>query len=878
MVWRTFLVMVFVLSAAPALAERRVALVIAANAYRSVRLLENAVADARAVETALQRLGFAVISETDRDLRRMRRALEDFRADAAGADVALVFFAGHGVEIGGDNRLLPVDADASSLAALKQSTLPLEEVREAVAATAKVGLIVLDACRDDPFGGAGGEGRGIVALKPEVARAARPGLGRVGRADNILFAFSAAPGQTAADGEDGHSPFAAALTKYIGSEGLEIRSVLTLVQQEVYDRSRGSQLPYVESGLPRLFFAAQAQAPLPERERLLLAMADVTPHLRAEVEAIASDAGMPLAPLYGALISADVGRLDGEQRKAKLREAADAFVKVQTDMRTLSSADPQVSELRQAAADELALGAFDAARQKLADAAGIDASSRAVLKTNLVERTLSEAATHGISGGASRAEFSYALALAEYRRAAALYAEVEDRDIPASEVKKHWQALEAIGDISVRTGDLTSAGTAYGEMTAAIGRRLERHPGNLQWRRDLAVAHNKRGNVLVTQGNLSAALRAYEDSRDILAAVAAADPGTIGWEGDLAVAQNKRGNVLADMGNLQAALEAYGAALEIRQRLVEREPDSAEWRRDLTISLQDLGDVLGKAGQYQAALTVYRRGADIIDQLAAEDPDDTELRRDLWVSLERIGTIHRLNGEPDRALDTYRQALAVMQPLAATDPGNTQWQRDLSINQERIGVILRDRRDFDGALAAFQSNLDASERLAAADPTNMEWQRDLSVSLEKVADVLRSRQDFKGALDLFRRSLAISERLAASDPANMDWQRDLAISYSELGDVLSRLDDFAGADRALNRSLEIRLALAASDPDNAEWQRDLIVSYLWLADAGAEPQENLARALEVATGLEKSGRLAPKDAFIPDYLRGRLARLKGRAR
>ncbi|TIW59528.1 MAG: peptidase C14, partial [Mesorhizobium sp.] len=105
-----------------AAAERRVALVMADDDYRLVRPLANPVNDAEAMETALKKLGFEVVVETNRDLRRMRRALDDFREDAKGADVALVYFSGHGVEISGDNRLLPVDADASSLDQLEKTS------------------------------------------------------------------------------------------------------------------------------------------------------------------------------------------------------------------------------------------------------------------------------------------------------------------------------------------------------------------------------------------------------------------------------------------------------------------------------------------------------------------------------------------------------------------------------------------------------------------------------------------------------------------------------------------------------------------------------------------------------------------------------------
>ncbi len=255
---------IIAVSASLAHAERRVALVFGADRYETIRPLANAVSDARAVEDALDALGFEVFTEANRDLRRMRRALADFSEDAKGADVAFVFFAGHGVEIAGQNMLLPTDASTASLDALRESSLPLEELRETVSKVAKIGLIVLDACRDDPFAMVSDpKGRGVSALR--LPKTVKPGLGRMGKAENALFAFSAAPGETASDGEGANSPFTAALTKYLGTEGLEIRSVLTLVQQEVYDRSRGTQLPYVESGLPSLFFASQSADELPER-------------------------------------------------------------------------------------------------------------------------------------------------------------------------------------------------------------------------------------------------------------------------------------------------------------------------------------------------------------------------------------------------------------------------------------------------------------------------------------------------------------------------------------------------------------------------------------------------------------------------------------
>lgn len=108
-----FALLLVLATTAIAVAERRVALVMADDDYRLVRPLANPIHDGEMMEAALKKLGFEVVLETNRDLRRMRRALDDFREDAKGADVALVYFSGHGVEISGDNRLLPVDADAS---------------------------------------------------------------------------------------------------------------------------------------------------------------------------------------------------------------------------------------------------------------------------------------------------------------------------------------------------------------------------------------------------------------------------------------------------------------------------------------------------------------------------------------------------------------------------------------------------------------------------------------------------------------------------------------------------------------------------------------------------------------------------------------------
>ncbi len=860
---------------ATAVAERRVALVIADNDYRLVRPLANPVNDGEAMEAALKKLGFEVVLETNRDLRRMRRALDDFREDAKGADVALVYFSGHGVEISGDNRLLPVDADASSLDALEKTSLPLEEVRDAVAATAKVGLIVLDACRSDPFSGTSGDGRGATSLIKDLVDQVKPGLGRIGKAENILFAFSAAPGETAADGIGANSPFTAALTKYLGTDGLEIRSVLTLVQQEVYDLTRGKQLPYVENGLPKLFFASKAKEQLPERERLLLAMADVAPEMRGAVERVASDADMPLAPLYGALISTDTSHLSGESLDAKLREAADAFVKVRDDMKTFAADDPQVAELRRQAEEQLSLGAFDGARVILAKAADIDNVSRNTLKEKFVSRTLSEAATRFLSGGAARAGLDYATAIKDYESVLALYGEAGQTSLSLEQADRQSRTLEELGGLYTTVGNTDAAGRAFAALVANLELRSHQE-ADPSVKRDLAISHIKLANIKMAQGDLPASLENYEVARDMLQGLTAGDPDKKAWLGDLAMANDKIGNVLATQGDVAAAAQAYQQSLSIKQQLANAEPNSVYLLRDLTITYDEIGDLARTAGQLDGAQTAFEESLRIRLALAQSNPDDTKHQRAVSVSYTRIGDVLRERGDAAGALDAYNKSQGIAEALVRRDSNDTDLKRDLSVGYVKIGKAYSDQKDWPRALGAFQQALATARDLAAIDPGNTDWQRDLSVCLEQVAEVLREQGDASGALQNYQDSLAIAERLAKLDPANSTWQRDMSITLQKIGYLETDRRHFEGSKAAFEASLAIARKLAQSDPDNAVWQIDLARAYVAYAYVAKDPKAALTKALNLTLELDRTGRLGPGDKFMIKYLRGLLAKMGAR--
>ncbi|WP_246691288.1 MULTISPECIES: caspase family protein [unclassified Mesorhizobium] len=870
-----FALLLMLATTATAVAERRVALVIADDDYRLVRKLSNPVNDGEAMEAALKKLGFEVTLETNRDLRRMRRALDDFREDAKGADVALVYFSGHGVEISGDNRLLPVDADASSLDQLEKTSLPLEEVRDAVAATAKVGLIVLDACRSDPFSGTSGDGRGATSLIKDLVDKVKPGLGRIGKAENILFAFSAAPGETAADGTGANSPFTAALTKYLGTDGLEIRSVLTLVQQEVYDLSRGKQLPYVENGLPKLFFASAAKEQLPERERLLLAMADVTPEMRGAVERVASDADMPLAPLYGALISTDTSHLSGESLDARLREAADAFVKVRDDMKAFAADDPKVADLRRQAEQQLSLGAFDGARVILAKAADIDNVSRSTLKDKFVSRTLSEAATRFLSGGAARASLDYATAIKDYETVLSLYGEAGQTSLSLEQADRQSRTLEELGILYTTVGNVEAAGRAFTALLANLEQR-SRQESDPSVKRDLAISHIKLANIKMAQGDLPASLENYEAARDMLRDLTAKVRDKKDWLGDLATANDKIGNVLATQGDVGAAAQAYQQSLAIKQQLANAEPNSVYLLRDLTITYDEIGDLARTAGQLDGAQTAFEESLRIRLALAENKPDDPRHQHAVSVSYTRIGDVLRERGDAAGALDAYNKSQVIAEALVRRDSNDTDLKRDLSVGYAKIGKAYSDQKDWPLALESFQQALATARDLAAIDPGNTDWQRDLSVCLEQVAEVRREQGDASGALQNYQDSLAIADRLAKLDPANSNWQRDMSITLQKIGYLETDRRHFEGSKAAFEASLAIAQKLAQSDPNNAIWQIDLARAYVAYAYVARDPKAALTKALKLTLELDRTGRLAPGDKFMIKYLRNLLAHSNAR--
>jgi hypothetical protein len=223
----------------PAWAGNRVALVIGNSAYKNAAPLSNPVNDAAIVEATLKNAGFDVV-QTRQDLQaiEMRRTLRDFADQARDADVAVIYYAGHGMEIEGTNYLIPVDATLERDTDVYDEAFSLDRVMLAIEPARQLRLVILDACRNNPFSekmkrtvGSRSISRGLARIEPATA--------------NTLVAFAAKAGSTASDGNSKNSPYAAALVKYIGTPGLDLRRVFGFVRDDVMKATGNRQEPYV---------------------------------------------------------------------------------------------------------------------------------------------------------------------------------------------------------------------------------------------------------------------------------------------------------------------------------------------------------------------------------------------------------------------------------------------------------------------------------------------------------------------------------------------------------------------------------------------------------------------------------------------------------
>jgi uncharacterized caspase-like protein len=227
----------------PALAEKRVALVLGNSAYQNVARLPNPVNDGAVIAATLKNAGFDVVdSRHDLPAAETRRALRDFADRARDADIAVVYYAGHGIEVDGTNYLIPVDAKLERDTDVYDEAFSLDRVLLAIEPAKQLRLVILDACRDNPFA--------KVMKRTVASRAIGQGLAKIEpTSPNMLIAYSAKAGSTALDGDAKNSPFTIALAKHLTTPGLDVRRAFGFVRDDVLKNTSYRQEPFVYGSL-----------------------------------------------------------------------------------------------------------------------------------------------------------------------------------------------------------------------------------------------------------------------------------------------------------------------------------------------------------------------------------------------------------------------------------------------------------------------------------------------------------------------------------------------------------------------------------------------------------------------------------------------------
>jgi hypothetical protein len=233
------------ISASAAQADKRVAFVVGNGAYKNVAALPNPAVDAKSMAKLLRNVGFDVVEGSNLTRDKMTEKLLDFGKKAEGADVALFFYAGHGIAVNGTNYLLPVDANLKSEMDVKLgAAINVDLTLEQTMGDAKVKLVFLDACRDNPFAAK------IRSSSTTRSVSVASGLAEMKSGEGTLIAFATGPGQTALDGQQGtNSPFTRALLANLTAPGVEIQQAMTKVRAQVNEETQKQQLPWGHTNL-----------------------------------------------------------------------------------------------------------------------------------------------------------------------------------------------------------------------------------------------------------------------------------------------------------------------------------------------------------------------------------------------------------------------------------------------------------------------------------------------------------------------------------------------------------------------------------------------------------------------------------------------------
>lgn len=416
--------LMLVLSAGFASAERRVALIIGNSTYKNVQPLANPAKDAAAVGAMFKKAGFEVVeSKLDLGNTAMRRAIREFTGTAKNADIAVVYYAGHGIEFDGTNYLIPVDAELASDVDVEDETISLDRVMRMLDPVKRLRLVILDACRENPFA--------KKMTRTIASRSMGRGLAKIEvTTTDTLVAFAAKAGMTAADGTGDHSPFTAALLDSLATPGLDVRIAFGRVRDEVMKSTDNKQEPYVYGSIGGSTVAlvskpAEKQAPAAPAAADTLArdyeFAERIGTRQAWDSFLAAHSTGFFADLARAardkIVAAEqrvtMGKEKAAEEEIKRKAAEAARVRAAEEARLKAEADAKKTaeeEVRRKAAEEARYRAAEEARLKAEEAARKFAEEEAKLKAKLEAVAKSQQTPTVVASAPSAPETTRALA------------------------------------------------------------------------------------------------------------------------------------------------------------------------------------------------------------------------------------------------------------------------------------------------------------------------------------------------------------------------------------------------------------------------------------------------------------------------------------
>ncbi|MES0138618.1 caspase family protein [Mesorhizobium sp. M0016] len=682
-----------------------VALVIGNGDYKKLSHLTNPPNDARAVEQLLFGLGFKIHVASDLDLKRLTRDLEDFVDDAQGADVALLYYSGHGIEGGGENFLVPVDSDLSALYDAKEKLVPLSTFVGQLQAIVPITIVLLDACRTNPFpDGAklklspGSAPVSIAKAGLGATRDATPLRGSEGRSDSLgtIIGFAAAPGYAALDGEPGgNSPYAAALLKHFDAmSGEEFGTVMRFVTEEVYLKTNGRQRPWVNDSLRRFLYFGRAPAPptgdegdiLKERRQLLLTIALIPDAKRRQVETAAADVEVPMDALYGMLraLGAEVPN-DPAELERVLHSEAERLKRLLAERKAIDSPDAEIvrlTALADSAEQDGLLNKANELRERAKARVNEVRPSREDEEDKLRERNIEDAAVYARSAETKMLRLEYLDASNDYAVAFEI-AEKWDDAFAA------WAKLSE-ADTLLEYFELKNNQAVAGRIMTAIQMAREHSSPTSRARAEVENSNANALQILYPDDptSLQSAITGYQRALLSFATMSdAAERSDI--LGNLASAKVTLGVLENSNAQIESGIETY------RTALAQAPDDLRNKRRRL---LSGLGSALETLGRHSSDERAFLEAA-INDKLALDGmtpgPEWAKLQNNLGIVLLQLGDRRSDETYLGQAIDAFELALS----YRTRDASPIAW----SLTQNNLGYA----RIVRGAISFSELEIDA---------------------------------------------------------------------------------------------------------------------------------------------------------------------------